>query len=84
MKKLDNISKSTMCRVTFIVCLAASVMLIVAGFVVPPMGEIDGSVLTAVGELLMFPTLAYGARAIELGYDFKMKRGDTNVELTND
>ena len=48
------------------------------------MGEIDGSVLTAVGELLMFPTLAYGARAIELGYDFKMKRGDTNVELTND
>ena len=47
-----------MCRATFIVCLAASVMLIVAGFVVPPMGEIDGSVLTAVGELLMFPTLA--------------------------
>ena len=84
MKKLDNISKSTMCRATFIVCLAASVMLIVAGFVVPPMGEIDGSVLTAVGELLMFPTLAYGARAIELGCDFKMKRGDTNVELTND
>ena len=61
-----------MCRATFIVCLAASVMLIVAGFVVPPMGEIDGSVLTAVGELLMFPTLSYGARAIEFGYDFMM------------
>ena len=49
MKKLDNISKSTMCRGTFIVCLAAGVMLIVAGLVVPPMGEIGGSVLTAVG-----------------------------------
>ena len=73
-----------MCRATFIVCLAASVMLIVAGFVVPPMGEIDGSVLTAVGELLMFPTIAYGARAIALGYDFKMNRGDTHVEITND
>ena len=58
MKTLDNISRSRMCRTTFIVCLAASVMLIVAGFVVPPMGEIDGSVLTAVGELLMFPTVA--------------------------
>ena len=84
MKNLDKISKSRMCRATFIVCLAASVMLIVAGFVVPPMGEIDGSVLTAVGELLMFPTIAYGARAIELGYDFKMNRGDTHVEITND
>ena len=84
MKNLDKISKSTMCRATFIVCLAASVMLIVAGFVVPPMGEIDGSVLTAVGELLMFPPIAYGARAIELGYDFKMNRGDTHVEITND
>ena len=84
MNKLNKISKSTMCRVTFIVCLASSVMLIVAGFVVPPMVEIDGSVLTAVGELLMFPTLAYGARAIELGYDFKMNRGDTHVEITND
>ena len=84
MTKLDNISKSTMCRATFIVCLAASVMLVLAGFVVPQMGESDDSVLTAVGELLMFPTLAYGARAIELGDGFKMKGGDTNVELTND
>ena len=84
MKKLATISHATLSRATFLVSLAPSVMLIVAGFVVPPMGEIDGSVLTAVGELLMFPTLAYGARAIELGYDFKMKRGDTNVELTND
>lgn len=84
MNKLKDISKSTMCRIVFVVCLAASVMLIVAGFLVPPMGEIDGSVLTAVGELLVFPTIAYGVRAIELGYDFKMNRGDTHVEITND
>ena len=61
-----------MCRTVFIVCLLASVFLIVAGFFVPPTGEIDGSVLTAVGELLVFPTIAYGARAID------------NVEITND
>lgn len=83
-KKFEDITKSTMCRFIFIVCLATSVMLIVAGFIVPPMGEIDGSVLTAVGELLLFPTIAYGARAIELGYDFKVNRGDTHVEITND
>ena len=73
-----------MCRTVFTVCLATAVFLIVAGFFVPPMGEIDGSVLTAVGEILIFPTIAYGARAIELGYDFRLKRGEYNVEITND
>lgn len=73
-----------MCRTVFIVCLATAVFLFVAGFFVPPMGEIDGSVLTAVGEILIFPTIAYGARAIELGYDFRLKRGEYNVEITND
>ena len=72
-----------MCRIIFVVSLATSVMLVVAGFIVPPMGEIDGSVLTAVGELLLFPTIAYGARAIELGYDFKINKNDTNIEITN-
>lgn len=72
-----------MCRIIFVVCLATSVMLIVGGFIVPPMGEIDGSVLTAVGELLLFPTIAYGARAIELGYDLKINKNDTNIEITN-
>ena len=83
MKKNQDITRSTICRVIFVVCLATSVMLIVAGFIVPPMGEIDGSVLTAVGELLLFPTIAYGARAIELGYDFKINKNDTNIEITN-
>ena len=72
-----------MCRIIFVVCLATSVMLVVAGFIVPPMGEIDASVLTPVGELLLFPTIAHGARAIELGYDFKINKNDTNIEITN-
>ena len=83
MKKNQDITRSTICRIIFVVCLATSVMLVVAGFIVPPMGEIDGSVLTAVGELLLFPTIAYGARAIELGYDFKINKNDTNIEITN-
>ena len=43
---------------TFYLTLAISLLLIVGGFLLPPMGIIDGSVLTAVGELLMFGVLA--------------------------
>ena len=68
-------------RVTFIICFFASVGLIVGGFFVPPMGVIDGSVLTAVGELLLFPTLLYGYRAIEMGLRVKFQRGETSIEV---
>ena len=54
----------------------------VGGFFVPPMGVIDGSVLTAVGELLLFPTLLYGYRAIEMGLRVKFQRGETSVEVS--
>ena len=79
-----NISKVTpeaenrtqlMLRITFALCFFVSVGLIVGGFFVPPMGIIDGSVLTAVGELLLFPTLLYGFRAIELGLRVKFQKG---------
>ena len=68
-------------RVTLIICFFVSVGLIVGGFIVPPMGVIDGSVLTAVGELLLFPTLLYGYRAIEMGLRVKFQRGETSIEV---
>jgi hypothetical protein len=45
------------------------------------MGIIDGSVLTAVGELFAFPALAYGFRALELGYEMRLQHGDTSLEI---
>ena len=72
------------CAVIFAICLAVSIGLVVAGFFVPPTGKIDGSVLTAVGELFAFAALAVGAHAVELGYDLKLSKGDTSVELKND
>lgn len=72
------------CVVVFGVCLAVAVALIVGGFLVPPTGKIDGSVLTAVGELFAFAALAVGAHAVNLGYDLKLSKGDTSVELHND
>jgi hypothetical protein len=48
------------------------------------MGIIDGSVLTAVGELLLFPTLLYGFRAVELGLTIKFQKGDASIEISKD
>lgn len=76
--------KCHLCHITFVVCLAVSITLIVAGFILPPVGVIDGSVLTAVGELVLFPALAYGYKAIELGMDVKFEKGDASVTITND
>ena len=81
--KLKRKKDSRLCVVTFVVCFVLSVGLIIGGFFVPPMGVIDGSVLTAVGELLAFPTLAFGLRGVELGYDMKIQKGEMSVEVTN-
>lgn len=44
-------------NIFFWITLTVSIILIVTGFFVPPMGIIDGSVITAVGELLGFGTI---------------------------
>ena len=86
--KLDNITTTSdsartfwLSRLTFAICFFVSVGLIIGGFFVPPMGVIDGSVLTAVGELLLFPTLLYGFRAVELGMRVKFQKGETSVSI---
>lgn len=71
-------------KVSFWVCLVVSLVLIILGFIVPPMGKIDGSVLSAVGEIFAFATLATVADAIRQGYDAKIKKGELEVEITND
>ena len=72
------------CRLVTAVCFIISVALLIVGFLLPPMGVIDGSVLTAVGELLLFPVIIYGFRAIELGLEVKIQKGDTSVEIHKD
>jgi hypothetical protein len=72
------------CCIVTGVCFLISVILLIAGFLLPPMGVIDGSVLTAVGELLLFPVIIYAFRAIELGLEVKIQKGDTSVEIHKD
>ena len=80
-EKADEPRTFLMSRITFAICFFVSVGLIVGGFFVPPMGVIDGSCLTAVGELLLFPTLLYGFRAVELGLTVKFQKGETSIEI---
>ena len=71
---------------TFYLPLAISLLLIVGGFLLPPMGIIDGSVLTAVGELLMFGVLAQVPALISAaknGKSVKISKGDFSAEVTS-
>lgn len=72
------------CKAVTFLCFIISICLLIAGFLLPPMGVIDGSVLTAVGELLIFPVIVYGFRAIELGMEVKISKGDASVEIHRD
>lgn len=67
---------------TFYVNLVISILLIVGGFLVPPVGIIDGSVLTAVGLLLMFSVIEKIPEAIKAGKNIKVQKGDSSVEIS--
>lgn len=69
---------------TFYVLLAVSVLLIIGGFLVPPIGVIDGSVLSAVGLLLMFAVIEKIPEAIKAGRNIKVQKGDTSLEVTTE
>ena len=66
---------------SFYVILLVSVMLIVVGFFIPPVGVIDGSVLTAVGLLLLFAVVARIPDALAQGRSVKIQKGDFTAEV---
>lgn len=61
----------------------AALALICAGFLFPPPGELDNSVLVAAGELN--GTIALGAviKAIDKGVDATFQHNNTSVTITN-
>ena len=79
--KGDGTRSYWLSRWTFVLAFFVSVGLMVGGFFTPPLGVIDGSVITAIGELLLFPTILYMYRAIELGYKLKLSKGDASIEI---
>lgn len=67
--------------VAFWVTLSLSIALIVGGFFCPPMGEISGSVITAVGELFLWPSLALGAKALSEGRKIQIHKGEMEINI---
>jgi len=70
----------------FYLTLGISLLLVIAGFLLPPTGVIDGSVLTAVGELLMFAVLAQIPSMIDSaknGKSIRLKKGDFTAEVSS-
>ena len=66
---------------TFYINLIVSILLIVGGFFVPPVGVIDGSVLTAVGLLLMFSVIERIPEAIKAGKSVGISKGDFSAQI---
>ena len=67
--------------VAFAVCLVVSIGLIVSGFIVPPTGVIDPSVLTAVGELFAFAALSQLPFVIRSGKGITLNHGNTSISV---
>ena len=69
--------------IIFTITTIAAISLFVAGFVVPPMGIIDGSVLKAGGLLLGFASVAQVPELARRGTDLKVQHGQTSVTINN-
>ena len=71
-------------HVSFLVAMA----LLVAGFCVPPHGEISGSVLTGIGELMGGVTLVEFVvnipKYLEAGIKAKISHGQTTIAVAAD
>lgn len=76
-----NRKKLTADKVVFFICLFITLGLFVGGFIVPPTGVIDGSVLTAGSILMGFATLAVAAQTIREGRSIKYSKGETELEI---
>lgn len=74
-----NVRTST--TVALWVCLISSIALLIASFLVPPMGEISPSVLKAGSLIFAFAALMEVREAIAEGLGVKLSHGDTTVVI---
>lgn len=68
----------------FFITLTVSLGLICTSFAIPPEGEVHPSVLKAVGELFLWPSLAFAAKAVEEGRKAKIVHGKTTFVVGSD
>lgn len=65
----------------FYACLAMTIILFVGGFLCPPRGVIDGSILKAAGVLLGFATLGVAGQNLANGKDIHFMKDDVKLTI---
>lgn len=65
----------------FYIFSVLAIGLIIASFIVPPLGLIDPSVLAAVGEIFAFAALGTVIKAIDAGIDAKVEHNGTTITV---
>lgn len=69
---------------TFSVLALIAAAMLIGGFVMPPMGVVDGSVLKAAAVLFGFAALAVLLHAVDKGVGAKLEHGDTTLTISDD
>lgn len=70
-------------KYSFWISLCVSIILICVGFALPPSGVVDGSVITSVGILFLYPTLALANKSMEEGKSIRISKGDAKIQVGN-
>lgn len=68
--------------IVFYLTLGVTIILLTAGFILPPMGIIDSSVIKASGILAFFGVVGQLPAIIESSKIVRMSSGDTSIEIT--
>lgn len=68
-------------NIWFKVLSISAILLIIASFVVPPLGLIDNSVIAAVGEIFAFAALYTLGNAIDKGKTASITHGQTTLTV---
>lgn len=81
---MKNIKKISIGDLINFVCFVISIILAVVGFILPPTGEIDNSVLICIGELGFFSTVSRIPeliRALKNGASVDLSFGDKQIHI---
>ncbi len=70
-------------KIWFAITTTTAIVLIVVGFIIPPMGTIDGTVLTATGELMGFAAIAQVPALVKRGTDVTLQHGNTSITVNS-
>lgn len=79
-----RIKNATVGDIINFVCFLISIILAVVGFILPPTGVIDSSILMVIGELGFFSTVTKipdFIKALKGGASLEITKGDSHIKL---